>query len=228
MFKCLKLNVFAVLLVVLGCQEQVSRHSDARVLAIGDSLMAWNSISGRSVPHVIENVRGQDVIDRSLIGAVMSPPDLQTIPMQYIAGDWDWVLVNGGGNDLAFKCGCRRCERILDKMVSIDGQTGIIPDLLRKARDGGAQVLYFGYLRSPELTTVIEGCKEEGEALDARVARLAKSEPGIHFLSMDDIVPKGGRGYFDIDTVHPSPKASRAVGRKIALYMNEIDAELGR
>lgn len=226
MIRLLKLKVLVALLALAGCQEQIHANSDARVLAIGDSLMAWNSVSGRSVPHVVEELRGQNVIDRSLVGALMTPPDLQTIPDQYVAGDWDWVLVNGGGNDLAFKCGCRKCDGVLDRMVSLDGQRGIVPDLLRKARDGGAQVLYFGYLRSPELTTVIERCKSVGEALDSRIAKLAQSEPGIHFLSMADIVPKGGRGYFDIDTVHPSPKASRAIGRKIASYMNEVDAAL--
>lgn len=213
-------------LVLLGCQEQVNVSRNTNILSVGDSLMAWNSVYGQSIPHVIEEMRGEKIVDRSVVGALMSPSEGETIPEQYVPGDWDWVIVNGGGNDLMFGCGCRRCGRVMDKMVSSDGQSGIIPDLLRRARDDGAKVLYFGYLRSPGLASPIEACKEEGDAMDARIAVLAKTEPDIHFVSMADIVPKGKLGYFSLDFVHPSVKSSRAVGKKIAAYMAAVDASV--
>jgi len=215
--------------LVAACQESVSRNEGARILAVGDSLMAWNSNLGASIPHTIEKALGEPVVDRSVRGAWMTVREAEepgrgvAVPQQYVPGDWDWVIVNGGGNDLLFGCGCGLCGGILDRMISKDGMTGQIPTFARRVRDDGAQVLFTGYLRSPGLLTPIEHCKNEGDELEARLIELARKEEGIIFVSNKDVVPSGGITYFSPDLIHPSRKSSRIIGRKLATVINTYD-----
>lgn len=215
---------------VAACQEQVSRNDGARILAVGDSLMAWNSAFGNSIPHVIEERLGEPVVDRSVRGAWMTVRNVDdpergiNIPQQYVPGDWDWVIVNGGGNDLLFGCGCGVCDGILDRMISKDGLSGQIPTFARRVRDNGARVLFTGYLRSPGLLTPIEHCKNEGDELEARLTRLAQQEDGIVFVSNKDVVPNGGITYFSPDLIHPSRKSSRIIGARLATVITDFDS----
>ncbi|MFC3614731.1 SGNH/GDSL hydrolase family protein [Lutimaribacter marinistellae] len=215
--------------VLMGCQESVTRNEGARILAIGDSLMTWNSTTRRSVPHIIEKELGEPVVDRAVAGAWMTVREGadydsgMAVPFQYVQGDWDWVIINGGGNDLLFGCGCGVCDGVLDRMISADGTTGQIPDLVRKIHADGAQVLYFGYLRSPNLLTPIEHCKDDGDELERRIARMAGQEEGIVFATMGHIVPPGGIRYFSPDLIHPSRRGSRAIGERLAKIIREYD-----
>lgn len=221
-----KLNKVAIAVVLAGvlasCQESVTRNEGARILSVGDSLMAWNSLSGNSIPQIVEKELKESVVDRSFSGARMLIRGSEeesgnlSIPQQYEAGEWDWVIMNGGGNDLMFGCGCIACDGTLNRMISEDGMSGAIPDLVRQVHEDGAQVLYFGYLRSPKLITPIEHCKDEGDELDARLTKLASQQPGIVFVPMSDVVPPGGLSYFSPDLIHPSRKTSRLVGKRLA------------
>ncbi|SLN60134.1 hypothetical protein TRL7639_03311 [Falsiruegeria litorea R37] len=226
-----KLGIILIFLtgLVAACQESVTRNEGARILAVGDSLMAWNSAWGSSIPHVMEDVLGEAVVDRSVRGAWMTVRDPNNtkgginIPNQYVAGDWDWVVVNGGGNDLLFGCGCGRCSGMLDRMISKDGMSGQIPTFARRVRDDGARVLFTGYLRSPGLLTPIEHCKSAGDELEARLIKLASQEDGVIFVSNKDVVPSGGITYFSPDLIHPSRKSSRIIGRKLASVITQFD-----
>lgn len=215
--------------LVAACQESVSRNEGARILAVGDSLMAWNSAWGSSIPHVMEEALGEPVVDRSIRGAWMTVRDPKddkgaiNIPNQYVSGDWDWVVVNGGGNDLLFGCGCGMCSKVLDRMISKDGMDGQIPTFARRVRDDGARVLFTGYLRSPGLLTPIEHCKNEGDELEERLIQLASKEEGIVFVSNKDVVPSGGISYFSPDLIHPSRKSSRIIGRKLATVIKQFE-----
>jgi hypothetical protein len=104
----------------------------------------------------------------------------------------------------------------MDKLISPDGRRGAIPGFVGRLRGEGAQVIYVGYLRTPGVTSPIEGCADEGNELDRRVARLAALDAGVHFLSLADLVPPGDRSYHALDLIHPSAKASAEIGRRIA------------
>jgi len=216
--------------VLAACQDSVSRNQDARILAIGDSLLSWNSALGSSIPDVIEKELGQPVVDRSFGGARMLTRDEGdegrglNVPYQYEPGNWDWVVVNGGGNDLLFGCGCGRCGTVMNRLISEDGESGQIPDLIRRIRGEGARVIYPGYLRSPNLLTPIEHCKNDGDELEARIARFAETDAGVFYISMQDIVPPGGLTYFAPDLIHPSRKTSRKVGERLASAIRQLDA----
>ncbi|TNJ41195.1 SGNH/GDSL hydrolase family protein [Phaeobacter sp. B1627] len=189
---------------------------------MGDSLLAWNRLSGQSIPDVVEQSLEEPVVDRSVIAARMiyrlpvSGAAGLSIPKQYRPGPWDWVILNGGGNDLWFGCGCGRCTDKLDKLLSEDGTRGAIAGVVQRIRADGARVVFVGYLRSPGRSSPIEPCKDEGDALDARVAAMAAGDEGVYFLSLADLVPHRDLSFHAADRVHPSFKAGRVIGQRIA------------
>ncbi len=214
--------LFALLSCLLGCQEAPSNQPTARVIAVGDSLMAWNSASGSSISDVIEKNIGAPVVDRAMSAAWLQTKfDVEGRPesgvqAQFVEGDWSWAVINGGGNDLMLGCGCISCDTTLDNMISKDGQSGQIPQFVRRIRSSGTRVIYVGYLRSPKLLTPIEHCKSEGDEFEARIARLAQRDAGIIFVSSQDIARPGDASYFSFDRIHPSRKSSRIIGERVA------------
>ena len=215
-----------MLLGLMGCGEPVARQAQdlsdaqiapAKVLAMGDSLMAWNRAHGASISDQVERLTGAPVIDRSIPGSVVMRglPGLN-IPKQFVRRDWDWVILNGGGNDLLLGCGCSLCNRRLDRMVSYSGSAGAIPELVGQIRATGAQVIYVGYLRSPGRGSPIEHCRNEGDMLEARIARMSAGDPGVHFVSIADLVPFGDLSFHAADRIHPSAKASAAIAGRVA------------
>jgi len=216
-------RLFALFAVLLsGCAGPQPSSENARILAMGDSLMAWNSISRKSISDTVAETLGEPVVNRSVSAAriiyhlPVSGSAGMNIRKQYKAGNWDWIIVNGGGNDLWLGCGCFACDRKLDKLISKDGRKGAIPGMLSQFRQTGAKVIYVGYLRSPGVGSAIEHCREEGDILEQRIAELAETDSGIYFLSLHDLVPHGDRSYHAFDMIHPSIKASTAIGNKIA------------
>ncbi|MEX0339518.1 MAG: SGNH/GDSL hydrolase family protein [Arenibacterium sp.] len=214
-------TLFAVLMALSACGETVTRGENARILAMGDSLLASNMLSEASVSHRLEVLLGEPVVDRSVVGASM----LHALPLtgmmglnisqQYYSGNWDWIIVNGGGNDLWLGCGCQRCESKMDRLIAADSGDGEIPELVANLRNTGARIIYVGYLRSPGRGSPIEHCRDEGDELETRIARLAKDKEGVYFLSLRDLVPFGDRSFHAADMIHPSRKASDRIAQKI-------------
>jgi len=213
---------FAVLFAIASCGEAVTQNDQARILLVGDSLMAANGGVGKAISNSVENELDEQVVDRSVIGARMiyalpiSGAAGLNIPKQYRPGKWDWVIVNGGGNDLWLGCACSFCDNKMERLISEDGRKGTIPGFVSQLRQDGAKVLYVGYLRSPGMGSPIEYCKDEGDELERRVDTLAGLDKGVYFLSLADLVPTGDRTYFAIDMIHPSSKASAEIGKRIA------------
>ncbi len=210
--------------------DTVSRNESPRILAMGDSLMAWHGLTGQSIAHSVARelrepvrnnaVRGAHVLYNLPISGAMG----MKIARQFDEGDWDWVVLTGGGNDLWLGCGCRKCERKLDKLISRDGRKGAIPGMLAKIRQSGARIIYVGYLRSPGIDSGVDECRSEGDVLEGRIARLADYADGVYFLSLQDLVPHGDRSYHGIDMIHPSVKASREIGQRVAALIRQEDA----
>ncbi|MCF6315308.1 MAG: SGNH/GDSL hydrolase family protein [Marinosulfonomonas sp.] len=215
--------VIAVLvLLVSGASQTVAREQGSRILTMGDSLLAAHSFSGRAVSNAVENALGEQVTDRSVAGAriiyglPISGAMGMKIAKQYRRGEWDWIILNGGGNDLWFGCGCRKCDRKMNRLISGNGSYGDIPRLVSKLRRTGARVIYVGYLRSPGIGSPIESCRDEGDELERRIDEMAKADTGVFFLSLAKLVPFGDRSFHGFDMIHPSLKASREIGKQIA------------
>lgn len=215
------LALFAML-CLSACSEDATHARGARILAIGDSLMASNRALGQSIPQELERLLGHEVIDRSLPGArylhmfpISGAAGLR-IPAQFQAGTWDVVVINGGGNDLLFGCGCGACTGVLNRLIAPDGRSGAIPAFVKAVRDSGAAVVYVGYLRNPGVMTPIKGCRPAGDELDRRMAALDRLDDGMVFVSIADLVPRGNTSFHQIDLIHPSAKGSAAIAARLA------------
>ncbi len=193
-----------------------------RILVLGDSFMTSHAMTDQAVPDQLRKNLGARVKSRAFAGArfrynlPLSGALGMNISKQYRDGPWDWVVINGGGNDLWLGCGCTRCQRRLNKLISPDGTSGEIPSLVTRARQSGARVAFVGYLRSPGMWSPIEHCKEEGDALEARVSVMAQQDRGVTFVSLADLVPIGDSSFHAADMIHPSVKGSKAAAARIA------------
>jgi acyl-CoA thioesterase-1 len=213
-------------MLLLGSPVSFAEDSRPKILVMGDSLMAVNRTLGGSVAEAMEKQLGQKVEDHSLLGAryfykvpLLAQAGMQ-ISAQYRPGPWDFVVMNGGGNDLLFGCGCGACTRVMDRLISADGSKGAIPQLVTKVRAGGAEVIYTGYMRTPGVNSPVESCGPLGDELDRRLAAMAELDGGVTFLLLADLVKKDGdKSYHGLDLVHPSVKGSRAIAARVADLM---------
>ncbi|MBO9451991.1 SGNH/GDSL hydrolase family protein [Tropicibacter sp. R16_0] len=204
---------------VLGsCAPQSAQRGD--ILIIGDSVLAWNRAEGRDVGSALASELGRDVVNRAAFGAQIGAADLArivglSIPGQMPPGRWNWVIVNGAANDLGFTCGCTRCGAVIEQLISTDSQSGAIPDLISKAQEQGARVLWLGYYKAPE-TTAFRGCRPGLVEIERRIELLARSNTGLYFLDAEDVFDPPARDLFDADRTHPSAKGSALIGKEIA------------
>lgn len=221
----MRYKLIATLMVVLGaliaCVDAVPEDGSARILAMGDSMLAWGSGRRAAIPDALAETLAEPVVNRARTGAQMTTALAgaslgYNIPRQYAPGPWDWVVMSGGGNDLFFGCRCESCDALLNQLITPEGTQGAIPALVSQARGAGAQVIYVGYLPSPGVESIADACEDEAKVLEARLARMASADSGVTFLSFADLVPFGDKSYHVGDMVHPSQKARREVARQIA------------
>ena len=214
-------------LVLAGCTDTAPRGG-GDILVIGDSVMAWNGSSNASIPDVIGRTLGRDVTDRAVPGAQFANAsgiagavgfDIQK---QYPGGRWNWIVVNGGANDMIGDCKCRSCDRDLDALISPDGRSGAIPAFLTGLRASGARVLWMGYYAGNGKGS-FNGCRDELVALDARVARFAQTTVGVLFADSEDVLDPTDPASFAPDNTHPSAKGSAVIGTYLARVISQAE-----
>jgi hypothetical protein len=224
-------RILAVLAIVTGlsaCTDTAPRGG-GDILVLGDSIMAWNG--GRSIPDVIANQTGRSVTSRAVPGAqsdngstIASAVGFD-IQQQFPGGRWNWVVVNGGANDLSADCGCGACGASVNALISPDGQSGSIPAFLQRLRaQTGAQVMWMGYYAGSGSGS-FAGCRDDLVEIESRIATFAAGRPGIHFIDSEDVIDRGDRGLFAGDNVHPSARGSARIGAYLA---QEITARENR
>lgn len=223
------ISVCLTLIATFGLSlPAMATEEPRRVLVVGDSLLDWHRIRGNSIPQVLARETGWEVRNRAASGAKMYLTGAQdnprsVIPAQYEQGGWDWVVVNGGANDLLTKCGCRRCDKVISGIISKDGKSGILPDLVRRARADGAQVVMVGYIGNPR-GNLFSGCKDDVEEMARRQLVLAKSSPAISYFSARSAVDINKRSSFALDGFHPSKKSTRRIGAQLAVSLKRLEA----
>lgn len=225
-----KMRIFVALIIVLHVAACgiTPRQSSGDILVIGDSVLAWNRSGGQDVGRVIAAELGRDVVSRATLGARVQSGGLSAlgglrIPDQLPLGSWDWVVMNGGANDLAFTCGCARCDAEIDRLIAANNQTGAIPDLITRARLQGAQVLWAGYYEAPASRS-FGACRPALVELERRIARYAADTRGVYFIDTEDVLDPAVLSLLAADRTHPSPAGSAVIGRFIS---QEISAGSG-
>jgi hypothetical protein len=112
----------SVFTVLAACRDTPASFTQARVLLMGDSMMAFNRLSGASVADQMQARLNRAVADRSVSGAgVLGAGAAGGIAGQYVPQDWDWVVLNGYGNDLLWGCGCRACADRMTRLITPGG-----------------------------------------------------------------------------------------------------------
>lgn len=147
------------------------------------------------------------------------PEAVESFPLifrQFVKGRWDWVVMIGGANDLAEDCGCRNCDATLDAMISRDGRSGDIPKFVRRRIAQGIRVLLIGYYPPSSQPNEFTACKSAMAELNRRLARLARSESDVHFVSAARVISPKNRRAYDKDRVHPSLRGSQLIGQLAA------------
>lgn len=208
--------IAALTLTLLTACASLPEVSDrnARILMMGDSVLAWNRSEDAGVADVVERQAGQAVLDVSVPGARMQQGGFRaaigfSIPDQYRNGAWDAVIVNGGANDFLGTCGCNQCGAVLERLVTKD-----YPALLDRL--GSVPVFIVAYYGSVEGGGgSFDGCGDELLALERRLQALANARANVTQVSVRDAI-NGNPAFYDPDRVHPSPAGSKVIGTLVA------------
>lgn len=213
------------LLLLSGCVVFPERtDGDARILAMGDSVIAWNRDKGASVADMLEKQLGVPVVDASVPGAKMQQGGLRgaigfSIPDQFREGAWDAVIVNGGANDLLSECNCNRCDAIIDRLVQRN-----YPALVNQL--GNTQIFIVGYYGAAgDRPGSFNGCNDELLEMERRLTSFASMRANVHVVRVRDAIT-GRPERYDDDRVHPSPAGSLAIASLVAraLVANGVTA----
>ena len=222
-------------ILVIGCdvQSQTTKTeettSDARILALGDSIIAWNAGESASIPDVIGQRLGRDVVNASVSGALFSADDPEAakegldIRAQYREGNWGWLVLDGGGNDFGDECGCGECRNVLNELISSSGQSGEIPVFVKGIAESGLKVLYLGYAKPPS-GSEFEACTATLDVFHSRLQSMANSFNNVFFLPNSNVIDSSNLALFDGDLVHPSILGSKIIGERVAEEILKIEA----
>ena len=217
--------LLSLALSTASCTQTGRKAGDIAV--IGDSVMVWNSRGGNDIGSVVAAELGREVVNRAALGAQVSVSSMASIiglsiPAQLPPGGWNWVVANGAANDLGLSCGCTRCDDEIEALISPDGRSGAIPDLIAQAHSQGARVIWLGYYEAPE-TTSFQGCRPGLVEIERRIALLARDDDKTYFLDAEDILDSANRDLLDRDRTHPSVEGSDLIGKEIARMISEAD-----
>lgn len=186
-----------------------------RILAVGDSLLAWHQWTGRDIPSQMGDALGAEVENVAVSGGrYVNASERRNMRARYRAGAWDVVLMNGGANDLMALCGCSNCDAVLDLLIS-SNLTGAVPDFVNAVRGDGAAVIWMGYYASYR-SGGFAGCRPYLVEYDARMARLATKTADMQFIDSEDAIDASDRSLFALDGIHPSAKGARRIGTFLA------------
>lgn len=221
------MRILALLPLILSACVAASPPSDRAILAIGDSVMAWNGTQG--IPEAVGAQLGRPVVDNAQSAAHLTNPSGAAgalgfdISKQFNGGTWDWVILTGGGNDLRGNCQTAAEPGILNGLIS-GGLTGDIPALIARLRATGAKVAFVGYYDGADAAqTGFTPCQGAFDTINARMTQLAARDPGLLFFDAGDVIATSDRSLYFRDLIHPSPRGSAIIGRNLAEAMRRFE-----
>ena len=192
------------------------------VQIVGDSLFGADADGCASVSTFMSLILWLQVEDNSVPGATVIGDE--SIPEQYVSGDWNWTVIDGGGNDIMPHCTENDCDEVLDEIITDSGE-GLIPDLVEKAQNDGSNVILIGYYSVPK-GSEYEPVILEVEIVNDRYNEFAKANEGVYFISLKDVMsPEETPELYSDDLVHPSIDGHSAIGEYIADFIINIHKE---
>lgn len=236
------LAVLAVLAVVAaGCSSEADQGQaspgtaldDRTLLGLGDSVFDFHSEDNASIPHIAGQALDRPVLNVAVSGARFANPDPDAaaegldIRSQYDnlgQTGFEWVVLDGGGNDVNDGCGCGQCEALQTELISADGTSGQIVDFVTQLVNDGSNVMYVGYYEIPgDAEFGFDRCGDELTEHNRRLALMATQLEGVWFVNATDVVTADNREAYDADRVHPSPQGAQIVGEYVAIAINQAE-----
>ena len=196
-----------------GC-EDVDRGSknNAKILAIGDSIFEWHIWNQHSVPEQLGRELGMSVYNNAISGSLITEETPTSIRNQYIEGDWEWVVMDGGGNDLNILCQCDKCSETQDKVEAVYKE--FLQQLLEREN---LKIIIWGYYGLPEKAKYgFDECQDDFEELSRRQNKIADTNERIFFVDGSKEITGDDKSYFYIDKIHPSRKGTEVIGRQLS------------
>mgnify|MGYP002870280619 CR=1 FL=1 len=202
------------LLSVVACSD--APPEDAALLAIGDSLLDFNR-PDEDIATVMADALSITHAFGAEGGTTLMGDEGYAIPDQYVRGDYELLLVSGGGNDLGEGCVCGdNCDPIVDQLVSDDGTYGVARDLVDRAIDDGLQVVWVGYMRPMADAEEFSTCGGELDILRSRMAQMDNELTDMVFVDGVTIGDGSDASLYAPDGYHPSTAGSAALGLEAA------------
>lgn len=199
------------------------------ILAIGDSVMAWNGDAG--IPEVLSAALQRPVRDAAQSLARVRQPNPVAARLGFdIArqwrtnrGPWGWVVLTGGANDLRPFCETPEAQTALDALAG-PGGGGALFELVARIRATGAGVAYVGYYDGRVgAETGFTPCQPLFDVLTARMAAVARGDPGLIVLDASDVIDPTDPSLYAADDNHPSVEGSRRIGTALAARIAAAD-----
>ncbi len=202
--------------------------SEPTHLAIGDSILASNKAPCQAISCHAGLALGTWFESHAVGGRPLTSdsggPDIAS---QYESGPWEWVVVDGGANDLRLECGCTQaghdvaaCEAAVDELAGVTGagEMRALIDLIEDDPAHDGQIALLGYYPLDVSEGVgWGGCVPYIVELSARYELLAADDERVHFVDPTPVMdPAAFPERFAIDGVHPSPAGSEAIGQLVA------------
>ena len=202
-----------------GYCPDIEEMADANIQVIGDSVFGSDAEGCASIAGFMSLRLELKVTDNAIPGATVIGED--GIPSQYESGNWDWTVIDGGGNDaMAYcsECDDDECDEKLDEIMT-DNNKGLMPDLISKAKNDGSKIINLGYYSVPE-GSEFEDLILEIELLNDRYKEFAEANDDVYFISLKDVMsPEETPDYYSEDLVHPSEEGHQAIGNHIADFI---------
>lgn len=213
----LRLLTLILALSLGACTTSVPE--DTKFVIAGDSMMAWNGRDQNVAAH-LQRLLGEPVgsVARSL-AQVDGGVGFLSIPNQIAGYAPEWIIVNGGANDLSQNCRCSECGRVLDRLVTSDGATGAIPTLVARLRSRGSKIVWVDYYTSPRYVGTT--CLSTYQELEARLSRMVSQMSGVTLVELGETFSPNDLSLFDRDRTHPSPKGSALIAQAVANILRQ-------
>ena len=204
-------------------------NEDIRILAIGDSI--FDSVpGGQDIPEVLGRELNINVLNNAHGGAqlVLEQDEqnewgaMMDIRNQYITGDWDWIVMDGGGNDLNDDCSCGECDAVLNEIITADGQSGALPEAVQQMATGDTKIMFMMYYNLPEGAEFgFNRCEEWHQTYEDRLRRMGEGNQSVFIVDASDVVKATDLQYFQEDLVHPSQEGAEVLGAYLAEKIRE-------
>ncbi|WP_254702613.1 SGNH/GDSL hydrolase family protein [Sulfitobacter sp. THAF37] len=215
---------------LMGACTDPAPRGGGDILVLGDSVMAWNGGSDAAIPDAMQTALGRKVVSKAVPGAQFDNGSGLAgavgfdIRRQFPGGRWNWIVLNGGANDLGSDCGCGACGAVVDGLIGPDARSGSVPDFIdRLQQETGARIIWMGYYKGNGKGS-FQGCRDDLVRMETRIARFAATRSAVYFIDSEDVIDPTDPAMFAADNTHPSPRASALIGS----YLARGIAEAGR